>query len=209
MKIKRTICALALMLCLGTAAVLLTACGGGEVASLFGQTLSFYGYANISEYSYTVENKTMELGKLVRDYFDKIDWQATLGKSKAEVQNAGNAINLMTDYIYQDINETALKAIKFEFSSEEASKVTVDGKEYEVNAISLYEYKFKTGQGEEEITVRYERDNTFIYVSNILENSALPNSATNSVTIRFLEPTEIINGQTGDLNISGRVLYKA
>lgn len=209
MKIKRTICALALMLCLGAAAVLLTACGGGEVASLFGQTLSFYGYANISEYSYTVENKTMELGKLVKDYFDKIDWQATLGKSKAEVQNASNAINLMTDYIYQDVNETALKAIKFEFSSEEASKVTVNGKEYAVDAISLYEYKFKTGQGEEEITVRYERDNTYVYASDFSENSALPNSETNFVTIQFLEPTEITGGQTGSISVSGRVLYKA
>lgn len=209
MKIKKTICALALMLCLGVSAVLLTACGGNDVSSLFGKTLSFYGYANISEYDYTVENKTMKLDALVKDYFDKIDWNATLGKSKEEVKDSNNAIRIMSEQIYQNVDEGALKAIKFEFSSEEAAKVTVDGNEYAINSHTLYEYRFKTGKGEEEITIRYEGDNAFSYGTNALNNSALPTSEPNKIFIRFLQPTEIADGRTGDIYVLGRVLYKA
>ena len=210
MKIKRTVCALALMLCLGVSALMLTACGKNEVTSLFGKTLSFYGYANISEYDYTIENKTMKLDTLVKNYFDKIDWQKTLGKSKEEVQNATNALTLMSKHIYKDVknNEDALRTIEFKFSSAETSKVTVLGKDYAVESLSLYEYRFKTGIGDEEITIRYEGDNTFIYLSNNLLNSALPVSETNSISIEFLQPIEIVDGQTGGLSVSGRVLYK-
>lgn len=209
MKIKKTICALALMLCLGVSAVLLTACGGNDVASLFEETLSFYGYANISEHNYTVENKTMKLDALVKDYFDKIDWNATLGKSKEEVKDSNNAMRIMSEQIYQNVDEGALKAIKFEFSSEEAAKVTVDGNEYAINSHTLYEYRFKTGKGEEEITIRYEGDNAFSYGTNAWNNSALPTCKTNTVFIKFLQSTEIADGQTGDICVSGRVLYKA
>lgn len=209
MKIKRIICTLALMLCLGVSALFFTACGGDGVSSLFGKTLSFYGYENIAEYTYIVENKTMKLKDVIKNYFDKIDWQASIGMSKTEVRDANNAIEIMSNYIYKDIDKNALEAIKFEFSSKEESKVTVAGKQYAVNSISLYEYKFQTGKGEEEITIRYERDNAFIYLSNTSNNSALPVSETNFVSIKFLQPIEITDGQTGDLSVSGRVLYKA
>ena len=183
--------------------------GGNDVSSLFGKTLSFYGYANISEHNYIVENKTMKLDALVKNYFDKIDWNATLGKSKEEVKDSNNAMRIMSEQIYQNVDKKALKAVKFEFSSEEAAKVTVDGNEYAINSHTLYEYRFKTGKGEEEITIRYEGDNEFRYGTNVWNNSALPISETNTVFIKFLQPTEIADGQTGDICVSGRVLYKA
>lgn len=209
MKIKKIIYTLALILCLGVSTIILTACGGNKVTSLFGKTLSFSGFADISQYTYTVENKDMKLDTLVKKYFDKIDWQTTLGKSKEEVKDADNAIKLMSDYIYKDVNESALRTVKFEFSNKEESKVAIDNKEYNVNAISLYEYRFTTGNGEEEITIRYESGNTFFYQSNALNDSALPVSETNSVSISFLQPTEIRDGIVGSISVSGRVLYKA
>ena len=110
--------------------VLASACGVSNL-SPWNKTLTFSKFSDV-DIIYSVDGKDMKLSKICENYFDKINWESALGKTKAEVGNGANGFELIKEKLLSELDLDALSALKFEFKSSEEQKVVINGQELNV-----------------------------------------------------------------------------
>lgn len=125
---------------------LASACGVSN-ATPWNKTLTFSKFSDV-DIIYTVDGKDMKLSKICENYFDKINWESALGKTKAEVGNGANGFELIKEKLLSELDNDALSALKFEFKSSEEQKVMIMGQEYKVTMDSDSQFHIAIGNTE-------------------------------------------------------------
>lgn len=151
---------------------LLSACGSKPIAKPWGKTLSYVGIASIDGLKFEINHEVITVKKICIDYFDHIDWESTLGKTKEELQNGENAYTILKNMGENALEISRLETLSLTFSAEENHSVTIYDETYDVevegeNSSSEYIVKLKNYESDqsEKATFRlYDtNDNKFIY----------------------------------------------
>lgn len=136
----------------------------------WGRTLTFADYSEIDDLVYTVDGKALPLKTICTDYFDKINWQETVGVSREAVGSGENGLRLIREKLHAQMNEKALRALSFAFSGEADGSVTIDGTSYTVTVTGDGAYRVllavtsdENGSREEYFTLRPYGENSFVY----------------------------------------------
>lgn len=126
--------------------VLASACGA-STPTPWNKSLTFSRLSDI-DIIYVVDGKNMKLSKICVDYFDNINWESALGKTKEKVGNGANGFELIKNKLLSKLNTNELSALKFEFKSAEEQKVLINGKELNVVANGDSQYTIIAGENE-------------------------------------------------------------
>ena len=126
--------------------VLASACGA-STPTPWNKTLTFSRLSDI-DIIYVVDGKNMKLSKICVDYFDNINWESALGKTKKEVGSGANGFKLIKNKLLSQLNTNELNALKFEFKSAEEQKVLINGQELNVVADGDSQYTIIAGENE-------------------------------------------------------------
>lgn len=202
--------------CLMLVSSLAFAACGEKQEEPWGKTYAYSSTTDIAKTRYTIEGKELTLEQVVSDYFDDINWQTTLNKTKDEVGNASNALTLLKQACA--IEKTDLT---FKFSSKEDSTVEIDGQKYQVTLahpegntdVNSYKITIGSGENEELYIFRYESLNELTYIrDNLISTGTLPNSM-KQISLIFNEKKSMGSGEdvipADTITISSHTLYKA
>lgn len=126
--------------------ILASACGTFKPTP-WNKTLTFSRLSDI-DIIYVVDGKNMKLSKICVDYFDNINWENALGKTKEEVGSGSNGFELIKNKLLSQFNTNELSALMFEFKSAEEHKVLINGQELDVKANGDSQYTIIAGENE-------------------------------------------------------------
>lgn len=128
-------------------------CSCGIVDRPWNRTLEYCDISNL-DMTYTIEGKDLKLSQICEKYFDDIDWQGMLGKTKEEVGTGSDGFKLLYDYIIKDADLDAVSKLKFQFGSEDKASVTINGNTYKLRVDNVgYNYEFEI---EDNVQVRIQ-----------------------------------------------------
>lgn len=192
----------------------LCSCGTNYV-SPWGKTLSYSSLSDPTKKTYILENEKLTITDVLEKYFNEIDWDTTLSKTKDNVKNPANAMSLINQKATSNFSASKYKNLKFEFSDSKTKQATVDGKKYTANVKpetkpKQYEITIKSSDSTEIITLIPITADCFYYETNIESGttSALP-TCKFDVTIKFKAPIETANGvTTPSIAVTYYALYK-
>ena len=138
-KIKGLFAGISLLVC---ALCVFSGCGKQPITP-WGKTLVFAGITSTDDLSYTVDGKVLSLKRICVDYFDKIEWESSLGTTKESLISGENAYKTIQEKLNADFDKKALQEINFTFGTKDEKTVTIQGKKYNVTAAFDYKIDFE------------------------------------------------------------------
>lgn len=185
----------------------LCACGSAP-ATPWGKTLKYAGVSNVDQ-TYTINKQGKKLSNICVDYFDKIDWEQTLGQSKESLQNGENAFETLKTKLVSQFDTDALSKFEITFGSEAEKTATVNGQTFNViEDKSGYNFVYKTIDNVDYKFYIHSQGNaqfSFYYDDNQL--SEIPMFQSN-MYLYFLDDSVVDENIGGSLYLYSVALFK-
>lgn len=180
----------------------LCACGSAP-ATPWGKTLKYAGVSNVDQ-TYTINKQGKKLSKICVDYFDKIDWEQTLGQSKESLQNGENAFETLKTKLVSQFDTDALSKFEITFGSEAEKTATINGQTFNViEDESGYNFVYK----DDKFYIHSQGSGQFSFYYNYNQLSEIPMFQSN-MCLYFLDDSVVDENIGGSLNLYSVALFK-
>ncbi len=183
---------------------------GQSYISPWGKTFVASGYNSVlDDLIFPVDGKDYTVRQLVKTkkYYDKIDWEQTIGSIPS---NADDALTKIEEKAKSMLDLEKLQSISFTFSDEASKKITFDGNEYDLTLTEVegqvVEYSFKLGDNEnaEKISIHYSAYDKLSYQTT---GTTYPQSSL-CVNIKFNSNISLSSSEANELSLSITYSYK-
>ena len=185
----------------------LCACGSAP-ATPWSKTLKYAGVSNVDQ-TYTINKQGKKLSKICVDYFDKIDWEQTLGQSKESLQNGENAFETLKTKLVSQFDTDALSKFEITFGSEAEKTATINGQTFNViEDESGYNFVYKTIDNVDyKFYIHSQGNAQFSFNYNDNQLSEIPMFQSN-MHLYFLDDSVVDENIGGSLYLYSVALFK-